>query len=78
MVADLKRLKGQPIEDAEFEIITGRVTDLVRDIHRNVGQFNKEGAELAELASEIRRLGRKVEKPMPAVRQIAIPALSSA
>jgi DNA primase len=78
MLTDLNRIKAQPIEDAEFEVVSSRIADLVRDIHRNIGQFNKEGAELAEWASELRVLGRGVEKPMPATLQIALPALSGA
>jgi DNA primase len=63
MAVDLKRLKGGTISDEDFETVTNRLTDLVRDIHRNISLFNAEGAELAEWAGEIRRAGRGVDKP---------------
>ena len=63
MVVDLKRLKGETISDENFETVSNRLTDLVRDIHRNVHLYNVEGAKLAEWAGEIRRAGRGVDKP---------------
>lgn len=74
MVTDLKRLKGQVISDADFDEITTRVSDLVREIHRNLEIYNVTGSALAEEASEIKVLGRRVEKPMPEVRPVLIPA----
>jgi len=74
MVADLNRLKAGVISDAEFDLVSGRVSDLVREIHRNIGLFNVTGGALAEEASEIKVVGRRVEKPMPASRPIPIPA----
>jgi DNA primase len=63
MVVDLNRLKGEAISDEDFETVSNRLTDLVRDIHRNVSQYNAEGAKLAESAGEIRRAGRPPDKP---------------
>ncbi len=77
MTADLKRLKAGPIPDAEFEVVSNRVTELVREIHRNIDLFNVEGAKLAEWASEIKIVGRSIDKPMPASRPTPMPALTA-
>jgi DNA primase len=63
MAADLKHLKAEPISDEDFETVANRLTELVRDIHRNVDQYNVEGAKLAEWAGEIRVAGRAVDRP---------------
>jgi DNA primase len=74
MVSELKRLKGDSIADADFEVVSNRLTELVREIHRNIELFNVEGAKLAERAAEIKVVGRSVEMPMPKVRPTPVPA----
>jgi len=68
MTAELKRLRAQPIADSDFGVISSRVTELVREIHRIVGAFNIEGVRLAEWAMELRVVGRPVTNPMPSAR----------
>jgi DNA primase len=75
MFVDLVRLKSQPIDDADFEEITTRIGGLVQEIHNNVGRYNALGSTLAEEASEMKKLGRRVENPMPLGRSTLIPAL---
>ena len=74
MINDLNRLKSVAISDANFEVITNRIGDLKREIHRSIDEYNATGSRLAEEATEYRRLGRTLEKPMPAVQLTAIPA----
>ncbi len=75
MATELNRLKAEAISDADFEVVSNRVSELVREIHRNIASFNVTGAVLAEEASEIKRVGRTVDKPMPASRPTPVPAL---
>jgi DNA primase len=75
MISDLTRLKSQTISDTNFEETTIRMSGLVRDIHKNIEQFNVTGSALAEEASEIKVLGRRVDKPMPVTLPVLIPAL---
>jgi DNA primase len=72
MAEELNRLKVESIEDADFEVISNRVSELVLEIHRNVGRFNVEGARLAEWASELKMAGRGVAKPMPESRRTPV------
>jgi DNA primase len=74
MLTDLKRLKAQVVDDSNFDEITTRLSDLVREIHRNIEIYNVDGSRLAEWASEIKLAGRGEEKPMPTVRQVLVPA----
>ena len=74
MAAELNRLKAETIDDADFEMVSTRVSDLVREIHRNIAVFGVTGAALAEEASEIKVVGRRVDKPMPVGRPIPVPA----
>jgi DNA primase len=75
MATELNRLKGETISDSDFEAVANRVSELVREIHRNIASFNVTGAVLAEEAGEITRVGRTVDKPMPASRPTPVPAL---
>jgi DNA primase len=70
MLLDLSRLKSQVIADADFETISNRIGDLVREIHRNIGNYNETGSRLAEDASQIKVAGRVAETPLPH-RQLA-------
>jgi len=72
--AELRGLRGESITDADFNAVSSRITELVREIHRNVALFNAEGARLAERASEIKTAGRKAERPMPVARPTPVPA----
>jgi DNA primase len=75
MLTDLARLKCELMPDAEFETKSNRITELVREIHRNIENYNATGFTLAEEASQIKRMGRVVEKPLPPLRQLT-PALA--
>jgi hypothetical protein len=75
MVTELGRLRGElSRDDIDFETASGRLVDLVREIHRNREVFNGTDLTLAEEASEIKLLGRKVERPMPQGQPTAVPA----
>jgi DNA primase len=66
MVEHAHQLKRVPFtDDSHFEGVASRLTDLVRDILKNREAFNGTDLALAEWASEIKRVGRRVEKPMP-------------
>jgi DNA primase len=66
MVADLGRLRAQVLrDDGDFEVISARLIDLVREIHRNQELFNGTDHKLDEKAGEIRLLGRAPDKLMP-------------
>jgi DNA primase len=75
MVTDLRRIKADLSRDGnDFEAVSARVMDLVREIHKNKEQFNGTDLMLAEWAGEIKRVGRKVEKPMPLGQPTPVPA----
>jgi DNA primase len=59
MYDELKRLKAEPFDDASFDAKSLRLTELVREIHRNVDLYNQKGSELAEEANEIKVVGRR-------------------
>jgi len=74
MLSDLKRMKGEMVDDTNFDEITTRLSGLVREIHRNIDLYNATGAVLAEEAHDIKIAGRGVERPMPFSRPLAVPA----
>jgi DNA primase len=75
MVDDVNRLRGELSSDGvDFESVSTRLLDLVRDIHRHRELFNGGDLRLDEWASEIKRLGRKTEKPMPVLQLTPVPA----
>jgi DNA primase len=74
MLIDLTRLKTEVITDAEFERISNRIGDLVREIHRNIEIYDAAGYRLAEEASQIKVLGRVAEAPLPMRQLTPVPA----
>ncbi len=75
MVGDLNRLKHEVIRDGDdFELVSTRLMDLVREIHRHRELFNVTDGGLAEEASRIKLLGRGVAQPMPAGRPTPVAA----
>jgi DNA primase len=75
MLTDLRRMKGEKVDDLNFEQVTTRLTELVREIHRNIDLYNATGSALAEEARDIKMLGRGMEKPMPDRRLAPVPAI---
>ncbi|HKV42725.1 MAG TPA: DNA primase [Blastocatellia bacterium] len=74
MLDELGHLKVMDVDDAAFESHSIRLTELVREIHRNIDQFNAKGSELAEKAKEIKVVGVGTDKPMPIVQRTLVPA----
>jgi len=76
MVGELTRLRSELDRDGpEFDAASTRLLDLVREIHRHREKFNGTDVLLDEEASEIKRVGRGVERPMAAVGKPApVPA----
>jgi DNA primase len=73
MLEELRRLKeAEDIDDASFEAHSTRVTELVRDIHKNTEVFNAKGTELAEDAKEIKVAGRGAETPIPSAQRALV------
>jgi DNA primase len=75
MLTDLKRLKAETVDDANFDEITTRLSDLVREIHKNIQTYNITGSRLAEEAADFKRLGRGADRPMPEAVPLLMPAL---